>query len=126
MTTMDAPELFLPPSTAGVERHTGPRGPAQRVGKAELEKLTGLHERVVRNCINELITKLGRRVCSTYGAAGQAGYYLPADEREALEAAEALKRHALTILRRAAVLEKRTVDLAIASLPRLAPEEDAA
>lgn len=124
---METPELFLPPEHRRVwAALQGFVGRDNAVGKADLAQLTQLHERTVRHCITELVIDLGRRVCSTYGAAGQAGYYLPADDKEALEAAEALKRHALRILRRAAVLEKRTVDLAIASLPRLARQEDAA
>lgn len=119
-----APELFIPnefrPVWIALQAHVG-RDNA--ISQADLAEAAGTGPRQVREAINRLIVNCRRRICSRYGAAGQAGYFLPADEKEALAASEALKRHALRILRRAAVLEKISVDLTLASLTRLDKEE---
>lgn len=125
---MDAalPPLLVPPEHRKVlAALAGHVGRDQALGQAELAQRTGLSARKVRTLIHELVVELRQRICSTYGAAGQAGYYLPADEREALEAARAIKDHALAMLRRASVLERTTVEGAVQDLYRMAREDAA-
>ncbi len=123
----DLPELFVPPDHRRVLRALeGRRGRANVISQSGLAQATGLGQRRVRRIIYELIVDLGQQICSTYGGAGQAGYFLPATPAEAAQAAQALREHALAMLRRASVLERRRLDWQIRDLFTLAGERDAA
>ena len=102
-------DLFVPPEHRKIlnilEDHVGADN---AIGQAELAEAVGMHPRKVRALIGELVLRLEKSICTRYGDASKAGYYLPANQEEAKASAEALRSHALLILKRAAVLANTT------------------
>jgi len=123
---IDIPPLFIPPEHRRVlevlEQH---QGRENAISQHRLASAAGLSPRRVRRIIYELIVDLGQPICSAYGPAGQAGYFFPSGHQEAAEAARALREHALAMLKRASVLERRRLDWQIRDLFHLA-DRDAA
>jgi len=78
------------------------RGKKQAIGKRELAKVLGMDERVVRRVIKALIEEHGIPVGSDYAR----GYFIVSAPEEVEETYETLKHHALSILKRAAVLKR--------------------
>jgi len=78
------------------------KGKERAIGKKELAKILGMDERMVRRVIKALIEEHGVPVGSDYVR----GYFIVAAPEEVEETYQTLKNHALSILKRAAVLKR--------------------
>jgi len=75
----------------------GRRGRAAALKCAELQQMTGLHERAVRKCVKALVERHGKALCSDTGA----GFWTAADAEEERAVARSLIHRGASIIRRA-------------------------